>query len=125
MDSSKVMVCVTQQKNCERLILKGSELIDNEEDKLFVVHVVSEKQSFLNKDNDGEALEYLFGVSKDAGADLTVLRSKNVLDAMIEFALENEVTHIVMGESPQKESNKLTLGERLEKELDYIEFKKL
>lgn len=125
MDSSKVMVCVTQQKNCERLILKGSELIDNEEDKLFVVHVVSEKQSFLNKDNDGEALEYLFGVSKDAGADLTVLRSKNVLDAMIEFALENEVTHIVMGESPQKESDKLTLGERLEKELDYIEFKKL
>lgn len=73
-----IMVCVTQQKTCERLILKGNELIESEEDKLFVIHVVNEKEKFLDSYSDGEALEYLFQVSKESGADLTVLRSKNI-----------------------------------------------
>lgn len=125
MENARVMVCVTQQKNCERLILNGSELIKSDDDKLYIVNVVNEDQGFLNKDNDGEALEYLFGVSKEAGADLTVLRSKDVFEAMVDFALENEITHIVMGKSPEKIKDNMTLSDRLEKELDYIEFKKL
>lgn len=123
MKGSNIMVCVTQQKNSERLILTGAELKKNEDDKIFVIHVVTENQSFLNQDNDGEALEYLFRVSQNVGADLTVLRSKDAFDAMLEFAIENDITDIVIGKSPEK--NKESLPDRMERELDFIEFTKL
>ncbi len=120
-----VLVCVTQQKTCERLILKGHELIGTEEDKLFVIHVVNENENFLQNSNDGEALEYLFRVSKKVGADLTVLRSKNILKTMMDFAMDNGITHIVMGTSKDSEMNSASLGLKLQKALPDVEFIKL
>jgi len=118
-----IMVCVTQQKTCERLILKGNELVESNDDKLYVIHVVNEKEKFLESQSDGEALEYLFKVSTESGADLTVLRSKNVLRTMIDFARTNNVTHIVMGNSPEKEAlSKENIRLRMQNELPNVEF---
>ncbi|NLX61296.1 MAG: universal stress protein [Tissierellia bacterium] len=118
-----IMVCVTQQKTCERLILKGNELVESEEDKLFVIHVVNEKEKFLESYSDGEALEYLFQVSKESGADLTVLRSKNILKTLIDFAKDNEITHIVMGVSPvDKALSSGSIRLKLQNELPDVEF---
>jgi len=123
MEKSKVMVCVTQQKTCERLILEGHKLIKSEEDKLYVIHVVSERENFLEYANDGEALEYLFNVSKKVGADLTVLRSKDVLKAIIDFAKSNHITHIVMG-TPQNKGlgEKVGIGLQLQNNLPDVKF---
>lgn len=104
MTNRRVMVCVTQQKTCERLILNGYNLIETQDEKLYVVHVVNEKARFLDSNNDGEALEYLFDVSKRAGANLTVLRSKDVIQTIIDFAKENDITHMVMGLAPNTDS---------------------
>lgn len=126
MKNKNVMVCVTQQKTCERLIFRGHQLIESEDDKLYVINVVNENEKFLQNVNDGEALEYLFGVSKKAGADLTVLRSKNVLKAMFDFAKKNNVTHIVMGTPPEnRDTNNLSVAFKLERELVDVEFIKL
>lgn len=100
------MVCVTQQRTCERLILNGISMLKNKSDNLYVIHVVNEKQKFLNNDDDGEALEYLFQASRKAGAELTVLRSRNLVKAMEDFARKNNITHIVMGASPDEEIQK-------------------
>ncbi|NLW41425.1 MAG: universal stress protein [Tissierellia bacterium] len=123
MEKSKVMVCVTQQKTCERLILEGHKLIKSEEDKLYVIHVVNERENFLEYANDGEALEYLFNVSKKVGADLTVLRSKDVLKAIIDFAKSNHITHIVMG-TPQNKGlgEKVGIGLQLQNNLPDVKF---
>ena len=123
MEKSKVMVCVTQQKTCERLILEGHKLIKSEEDKLYVIHVVSERENFLEYANDGEALEYLFNVSKKVGADLTVLRSKDVLKAILDFAKSNHITHIVMG-TPQNKGlgEKVGIGLQLQNNLPDVKF---
>ncbi len=123
MENANIMVCVTQQKNSKRLILTGSEIKKNDDDNLYIIHVVTENQSFLNQNNDGKALEYLFRVAQEAGAELTVLRSEEVLDTMIEFALENEITDIVIGKSPDESAD--SLPEKLERELDFIRFTKL
>ena len=118
-----IMVCVTQQKTCERLILKGNELIESEEDKLFVIHVVNEKEKFLDSYSDGEALEYLFQISKKSGADLTVLRSKNILKTLVDFARDNEITHIIMGVSPvDKALSSGNIRLKLQNELPDVEF---
>ena len=103
MESKKnIMVCVTQQKTCERLIKCGHNEM-GEGDNLFVINVVSENDNFLYNSNDGEALEYLFEVSKKAGAELTVIRAKNVIKAISDFAIKNDISHIVMGASPNRE----------------------
>ncbi len=125
MEKTNVMVCVTKQKTCERLIHNGSDYIEKEGDTLYVVHVVNTDESFLNKQNDGEALEYLFEVSKKAGADLTVLRSNDIPRAMIDFALDNNITHVIMGKSPDENEDNYNLPRRLQKELGDIDFKLL
>ncbi|MTI48464.1 universal stress protein UspA [Sporosalibacterium faouarense] len=121
--SRNVMVCVTQQKTCERLIMNGHHTLKGDNDNLFVIHVVNENDSFLNNGNDGEALEYLFGVSKKVGADLTVLRSKDITKAIEDFSKKHNITHMIMGSSPNGkgiENHNFALN--LQKKLPAVKF---
>lgn len=98
-----VLVCVTQQKTCEKLIQQGRELTEEQSDNLYILHVVNENDKFLNHFSDGDALEYLFKISKEVGAELTVKRSKDVIKTIIDFADEMEITHVVLGSSKDKD----------------------
>lgn len=122
MTGANVMVCVTQQRTCERLIMNGYNLVKAQEGKLYIVHVVNEKGKFLNHGNDGEALEYLFDVSKKVGANLTVLRSKDVTKTIIDFARENDISHIIMGTAPRSQSkDKINFAFKLKNALPQVE----
>lgn len=94
-----VLVCVTQQKTCENLIEHGVELSKDEGSQLYVIHVVNENDKLLYNLSDGDALEYLFEITKDVGANLIVKRSKDVAKAIVDFAVEKDITHIVLGNS--------------------------
>nr|WP_300093449.1 universal stress protein [Sedimentibacter sp.] len=94
-----VLVCVTQQKTCEKLIEHGVELSRDEGSQLYVIHVVNENDKLLYNLSDGDALEYLFEITKDVGANLIVKRSKDVAKAIVDFAVEKNITHIVLGNS--------------------------
>lgn len=122
MKKTNVMVCVTQQKTCERLISNGFRLSETRDGKLYVVHVVNEKDKFLDYVDDGEALEYLFRASKKAGADLTVLRSKNVIQTMIDFAKDNNITHMILGTAPNNNSKESNFSLKLQESLPEVEF---
>jgi len=105
MSVPKVMVCVTRQKTCERLIKIGQKLVNGQKDGVLkVVHVTKTGDNVLGNPDEGEALEYLFQVSKQAGAEMTVLRSDNVVNTLLDFAKKNQITEIVMGESPDPQS---------------------
>lgn len=122
MDSNKnILVCVTQQKTCERLITRSKELFSLPGDNLFVLHVVDEGSPFLNNPREGEALQYLFSVSKDAGASLTVLKSTNVVDCIAKYARDNEISHIVLGNS-REHPVKTTFADNLKALLPRLEF---
>ncbi len=115
-----VMVCVTQQKTCERLIKRGAELRDAHEGQLFVIHVAQEGWNFLGKSKEGDALEYLFEKSKAYGANLTVLRSNDVLNTLKDQVEKNNIDIIVMGEAGEDyEGNSMVsgLGKRLRKDV--------
>ena len=108
MSSGKnILVCVTQQKTCERLIRNASEMIKDPGDNLFVLHVAKNDWNFLNNIKESEALEYLFGISKSVGANLTVLRSDKIVETIAKFVEDNKINYLVMGESPNdhKENN--------------------
>lgn len=111
MRSDDIMVCVTQQKTCERLIHYGRLLRDKLNGQLHVVHVVGEGINFLGNAKEPEALEYLFNISKKAGADLTVLRSRDIGETLYEFVKKNDVSHIVLGENANESSDSGIIGE--------------
>lgn len=101
-----ILVCVTQQKTCERLIKRGAELKrNNEKSELYVVHVAKEGDNFLNNPLQDDALEYLFEISKEHGASMTVLRSNLIAKTIAEFARTHNVSDIVLGSSPSDYRN--------------------
>ena len=80
---NNILVCVTQQKNCERLINRAVS-IGRGTATIHVIHVVLEENNFMNTSHESEALEYLFGVSKSVGASLSVIKASNITDAIAE-----------------------------------------
>lgn len=93
-----IMVCVTKQKNCQRLIDFGKSMIKSD-DQLYIIHVAHSDFNFLGKSKENEALEYLFNAAMEAGASLTVEKSDNVLDKLIELVNENNIDEVVVGQS--------------------------
>ncbi|WP_312651069.1 universal stress protein [Aminipila sp.] len=94
-----VMVCVTQQKTCERLIKYGHEFLGNDEGELFIIHVAHYQFKFLGNNQEGEALEYLYEKALEYGANLTVVRSNHVLDTLVDLVNKNDISYVVLGES--------------------------
>ncbi len=119
---SKVMVCVTRQKTCERLIKVGQKLSTKLEGELKVVHVAKIGDNFLGNPDEGEALDYLFGISKTAGADMTVLRAEDVVEKLVDFADKNNIDIIVVGESPRSKGDE-NIIRQLEQRLPDVEIR--
>lgn len=95
----KVMVCVTQQKSCERLIKRGADLCRNEHDELYVVHVVKEDWKYFGKLKEADALEYLFDISKTYGAFLSVIKAPDIVATLSAFIEKHDIDEVIMGES--------------------------
>ncbi len=104
---NRVMVCVTRQRNCERLIRLGKDIADREEGQLFVIHVARLGETFLGNPDEGKALDYLFSISKNVGADMTVLRSQNIVDTLVSFAKDTKITAMVLGQPPDKRDSNI------------------
>ena len=94
-----VMVCVTQQRTCDRLIKYGHELLGKNKGELFIIHVAHYEFKFLGNSEEGEALEYLYEKALEYGANLTVVRSNHVLDTLIELVEKNKITQVILGQS--------------------------
>lgn len=120
-----IMICVTRQKACERLIKTGEELVKGYGNaKLYVVHVAKNGENFLGNPDEGKALDYLFQVSKKAGAEMTVLRSDHVVDTLVDFARRNNVSIVVMGESPgSRGTGDKNIIQEMEKRLPDLELR--
>jgi K+-sensing histidine kinase KdpD len=103
-----ILVCVTQQKACERLIRTAAEL-KKEDGSLYVIHVTKDDWNFVDNAKDGEALEYLFSLSKSYGAELTILHSNKIPETIAQFAQHYEVELIVTGEGPDGTQNPFNL----------------
>ena len=106
-----ILVCVTQQKTCERLINQAHELAREYGGSLFVINVVNSDMSFLDSTKESEALEYLFGIKRSVQT-CQCFKSDDVLKTIAEFADENDIDYIIIGESHDKNA-----GERFVKSL--------
>lgn len=116
MRKNNILVCVTQQKTCERLIKQGARMkkyIHGSE--LFVFHVVMEGSKFLGSNSESEALEYLFSVTKVEQGSMVVTRSSSTIKSIVDFAKDNNISEIVIGEGPEGDTNEETIINKLER----------
>ena len=111
-----VMVCVTQQKTCDRLIQFGHDFLGNEKGELFIIHVAHYSIKFLGSSKEGEALEYLYEKALEYGANLTVVRSNDVIGTLNSLVEKNNINYIIVGESGESEL-KSNMVEQLKKKI--------
>ena len=94
----RIMVCVTPQKSCERLIAKGAARA-RDMDGQFVVIYVNNKQDLNRELKEHKILLELFELAKDLGGTVSILTGEKVCDTLANFSKENKITHIIMGKS--------------------------
>ncbi|MEA4969351.1 MAG: universal stress protein UspA [Candidatus Pelethousia sp.] len=119
---TNIMVCVTNQKSCDRLIARGVERGGGaEEAQLHVVHCVHTSRNFMGSPFEGDAIEYLFTAAQLAGAELTLLRAPDVEDALIDYAQKHAITIMILGASgPAADPDNIIA--RLQRRLPEVEF---
>jgi len=97
MKKNNVLVCVTGQLSCERLIVAGARLAEQAQAGLYVLHVARKGNKVLGYANEAEALEYLFGVSVSHGADMFVVKNDDVLGTIADKIRELGASTLVAG----------------------------
>ena len=102
--NQSILVCVTQQKNCERLIRAAAEM-KQDNGTLHVLHIANKDWNFFENIKEGEALEYLFVISKSVGAELTIVNSIQIPETIAQFAHHYGVKRIFVGESRPQDEN--------------------
>jgi len=121
--TKNIMVCVTQQKTCDRLIKYGYDLLKDTKGELFIIHVAHYEFKFLGNSQEGAALDYLYERALEYGANLTVVRSNHVLDTLVDLAEKNNISQLILGQSGQAhDANNLIslLEDRLSKKTEII-----
>lgn len=119
------MICVTQQKTCARLIKTGVQIQEKQGGDIFVVHVAPIGWNILGNSKEGEALDYLFDISKEVGAHMTVLRSSEVVKTIIDFCEKHAIRTIVLGESREKSADNNVIAKLSKKIGNSIDIKVL
>lgn len=97
MEKKNVLVCVTGQLSCERLIIAGAKAAEAAGGQLFVLHVARSGDALFGYANEAEALEYLLSVSVAHDADMLVVRNDDVLGTIERQAREKSVGTLVAG----------------------------
>ena len=113
MNNKKIMVCVTQQIQCRRLIQRAHTLKMDENDEIYVIHVVKENWRYFSEMKESDALDYLFEEAKAYDATLNVYKSKDIEGTLANFAEKESVDIIVMGAS-KEESAQQNMIKRLQ-----------
>lgn len=114
MDQS-VLVCVTVQRECERLILAGKRLADSAHIPLYVLHVAQSAVTFLGNPDAQEALNGLYALSREAGAEMMVQYNTDVRAAIVDYAHQIHAVCVVVGSDRQ---GNWAMAEALEELLD-------
>lgn len=105
-----IMVCVTSQKNCDRLIDYGRNLLTDDDCNLLIIHIAHYEFTLMGKSEEGDALEYLYEKALENGANLTVVRSNNIVSTLVDMCQKNNIDQLVLGETKEMMSHNVVNG---------------
>lgn len=103
-----VLVCVTGQQSSQRLIRRGAEAARKLEAPLLVLSVSGSGYNLLSDPQVSQALNDLYSLCGQVGAEMTMLHHANAHAAICDFVRERGVTHLVLGEGRQGKNRFVT-----------------
>lgn len=93
-----VLVCVTGQQSSSRLIHRGAHIAQQKDAALLVLSVSGSGVNLLSNPDVSQALNDLYRLSGEVGAEMTMLHHTDAHRAICDFVSERGVTHLVLGE---------------------------
>lgn len=96
---TKTLVCVTDQRNCDRIIKAGRQIAQLTDSDLAVLSV-----ALPNRAQDPQSIEYLFSVSKENDAEMAILFGNDVAKTIIQYIKSNKVSYLLTGVPQQGDS---------------------
>jgi K+-sensing histidine kinase KdpD len=93
-----VLVCVTDQESCGRLIETGRKLADITDNPLKVICVRPRRMESWFGSNE---VEYLFNISKQLNAEMVIYFHDYAVEAVIDYIQSSDVHYVIVGMPPE------------------------
>ncbi len=117
----KVMVCLSARPGTERLLRIGARIAGRLASNWYAVYVSRPEDDKGHGDPEAyHRLEEYQRMARDLGAQVVSLTGKNVADALIRFAQEEGISHVVFGQSARSRWDVLLHGSVLNRFLSEI-----
>ncbi len=100
-EAETVLVCVTDQMSCGRLIRYGRKRADEIGCQLRVLHVRTREKTMMGNPDITSALNDLYSQAREAEADMEIVSSQDVEGTIAEYARKNHAALVVLGETPR------------------------
>ena len=107
-----VIVLVTLQHQCARLIRRGGDIALAQGRQLKVVHVAPRDEN-LQAEAKAAVLNDLYALANEAGAEMCLLVAEVMVTTVVEFAKEHKAKQIIIGAGENAHGIAETLSEML------------
>ncbi|HTJ29467.1 MAG TPA: universal stress protein [Acidobacteriaceae bacterium] len=96
----KVMVCISTRPGTEKLVRVGARVAGRLATNWYAVNVTAPEEGKGHDDPEAhQRLEDVQKLARDLGAQVVTLRDKHIADALIRFAQQESISHVVFGQS--------------------------
>src|SRR5271169_1627566 len=117
----KVMVCLSTRPGTERLLRVGSRVAGRLASNWYAVYVTRPDDDKGHGDPEAyHRLEEYQRMARDLGAQVVNITDKNVSDALIRFAQQESISHVVFGQSARSRWDILLRGSVLNRFLSEV-----
>ena len=117
----KVMVAIASRGSAKKLLRTGSRIAGRLASDWFAVYVETPREEMgrINPE-DYAALQENIRFAEELGARIVKLKSRNVADALIDFARREGITHVVFGQTSRSRWDILLHGSIINRFLDEV-----
>ena len=117
----KVMVCLSTRPGTERLLRVGARVAGRLATNWYAVYVSRPQDDKRHSDPEAmQRLEEYQRMARDLGAKVVNLTDKNVSDALIRYAQQESISHVVFGQSVRSRWDILLRGSVLNRFLSEV-----
>jgi two-component system sensor histidine kinase KdpD len=117
----KVMVCLSTRPGTERLLRVGARVAGRLASNWYAVYVTRPDEDRGHGDPEAfHRLEEYQRMARDLGAQVVSLTDRNVSDALIRFAQQESISHVVFGQSARSRWDILLRGSVLNRFLSEV-----
>jgi two-component system sensor histidine kinase KdpD len=116
----KVMVCLSTRPGTERLLRVGSRIAGRLASNWYAVYVTRPDDKGHSDPEAFHRLEEYQRMARDLGAQVVSLTDRNISDALIRFAQQENISHVVFGQSARSRWDVLWRGSVLNRFLSEV-----